>query len=148
MISHAWNIEGVFRDDLNPAFLTNLRDGLKELAADPSTIPQTRRILHAAPPNDQDSELFVTQEPTVGNSSSKSQDAKTKRKKKKSKKTEEKKSTKSKEDRIFHIDSTDKTLGMENLLKYTINEQMVDEGCTKCKKTSIDKPWIISQVSS
>ncbi|KAF4899260.1 putative ATP-dependent helicase [Colletotrichum fructicola] len=145
MISHAWNIEGVFRDDLNPAFLTNLRDGLKELAADSSTIPQTRRILHAAPPNDQDSELFVTQEPTVGNSSSKSQDAKTKRKKKKSKKTEEKKSTKSKEDRIFHIDSTDKTLGMENLLKYTINEQMVDEGCTKCKKTSIDKPWIISQ---
>ncbi|KAJ0383731.1 hypothetical protein COL922a_009886 [Colletotrichum nupharicola] len=145
MISHAWNIEGVFRDDLNPAFLTNLRDGLEELAADPSAIPQTRKLLHAAPPNDQYSELFVTQGPTVGNSSSKSQDAKTKRKKKKSKKTEAKKSTKSKEDRIFHIDSTDKTLGMENLLKYTINEQMVDEGCTKCKKTSIDKPWIISQ---
>ncbi|KAH9226800.1 hypothetical protein K456DRAFT_1813721, partial [Colletotrichum gloeosporioides 23] len=137
MISHAWNIEGVFRDDLNPAFLTNLRDGLEELAADPSAIPQTRKLLHAAPPNDQDSELFVTQEPTVGNSSSKSQDAKTKRKKKKSKKTEEKKSTKSKEDRIFHIDSTDKKLGMENLLKYTINEQMVDEGCTKCKKTAL-----------
>lgn len=103
----------------------------------PDSIPKTEDSSHSG--NNDSSNKNVTTKPKA---------AKPKTKTMKTKPKTTRKATRQESSRTFHPKTTSRELGMENLLKYAVNEFIVDhENCSKCGKEANETPWVITEVS-
>ncbi|KAI8177140.1 DNA repair protein RAD5 [Colletotrichum sp. SAR 10_77] len=150
LVSHAWNLERALTTDGSAEFLTSMRDQLRSLdghghlTADGNASP---RLPQAIVKTDEKVNVLANKQDS---GASESQGAKSKTKMMKRKATRKtlqkttRKSTKRRSSRNFHPKATDTHLGMRSLLRYAINQHIVDHACCgKCGKKEIVKPWFI-----
>ncbi|KAF4878035.1 putative ATP-dependent helicase [Colletotrichum siamense] len=150
LVSHAWNLERALTTDGSAEFLTSMRDQLRSLnghghlTADGNASP---RLPQAIAKTDEKVNVLANKQDS---GASESQEAKLKTKMMKRKATRKTvlkttgKSTKKRSSRNFHPKATDTHLGMSSLLRYAINQHIVDHACCgKCGKKEIVKPWFI-----